>query len=87
MLCNLYGYLRNPLCHDTEWSGVLLNLFVPPKMKIADGSGPGNVNSTHSAHANSAPTACGSHMSVNYSSQQSVTTVPVIISQCHMSVN
>ena len=59
-------WVPNPLCHDTEWSGVLLNLFVPPRMKIADGSGPGNVNSTHSAHANSAPTACGSHMSVNY---------------------
>ena len=58
---------------------MLLNLFVPPKMKRADGSGPGNVNSTDSAHANSAPTACGSHMSVSYSSQPSVTTVPVII--------
>ena len=57
---------------------MLLNLFVPPRMKIADGSGPENVASTNSAHANSAPTACGSHMSVNYSSQPSVTTVPVI---------
>ena len=51
-------WVPNPLYHDTEWSGVLLNLFVPPKMKRADGSGPGNVDSTHSAHANSAPTAC-----------------------------
>ena len=56
-------WVPNSLCHDTEWSGVLLNLFVPPRMKIADGSGPGSVNSTHSAHAHSAPTAC---VSVNY---------------------
>ena len=41
-------WVPNPLCHDTEWSGVLLNLFVPPRMKIADGSGPGSVDSTHS---------------------------------------
>ena len=72
-------WVPNPRCHGTEWAGVLLNLFVPPKMKRADGSGPGNVDSTHRAHANSAPTACGSHMSVSYSSQQSVTTVTVII--------
>ena len=43
----------NSLCHDTEWSGVLHNLFVPPRLQIADGSWPGSVNSTHSALANS----------------------------------
>ena len=41
-------WVPNPLCHNTEWSGVLLNLFVPPRLQIVDGSGPGSVNSTHS---------------------------------------
>ena len=51
-------WVPNPLCRDTEWSGVLLNLFVPPRMKIADGAGPGSVNSTHNAHANSVVATC-----------------------------
>ena len=46
-------WVPNSLFHNTEWSGVLLNLFVPPRLQIADGSGPGSVYSTHSAHANS----------------------------------
>ena len=49
-------WVPNSLCHGTEWSGVLLNPFVPPRMKIADECGTATVDSTHIAHANSAHT-------------------------------
>ena len=67
-LHNVVKLVRVPssLCHDTEWSGVLLSPFVPPRVIIADGSETGTADSTHTVFVPTQHTLWYPHVSTYY---------------------